>query len=74
MTMDERLRLLNQVIELNKAEMNLINKTASERRMPMNVHDKGRLYVLRNVNLALCRAKYNIITDLPNKITYDEKD
>lgn len=58
---DERLTLLDRVIDLNRMEINDINRTASMERRAMCVSDRMRIANLRVLNASLDRAKHKIL-------------
>ena len=62
--MDERLKLIDEVVNLNNNEIARINKIASESRQKMNKQDRKKTSSLRMINDRLGRIKFEILQTL----------
>lgn len=62
--MDERVKLIKEVIRLNHARLAEINGVASRSRHPMPESDKKRCLALRKSLTWLKKAEYEIIQSL----------
>lgn len=62
--MDERIKLIDEVISLNNKEIAVINKRASESRKPMSKEDKDKTSKLYFINRDLGKIKYEIVQTL----------
>lgn len=64
--MDERLKIIDDVIDLNKIKINGINKKSSESRAKMDKEDKRKLHELLSINNDLRKIKFRIVQTLVN--------
>lgn len=62
--MDRRIELIHELVSLNDAEVNAINKVASQSRKKMSDTDRKRCIALRKSNTWLKKAEFEIIQSL----------
>lgn len=62
--MEKRLELIRELVSLNDAEVNAINKVASQSRRKMSDADRKRCIALRKSNTWLRKAEFEIIQSI----------
>lgn len=62
--MDRRIELIREIIAINDAEVNAINKVASQSRRKMSDADRKRCIALRKSNTWLKKAEFEIIQSI----------
>lgn len=62
--MDRRIEMLHELVSLNNAEVNAINRVASQSRRKMSDADRKRCIALRKSNTWLKKAEFEIIQSL----------
>lgn len=62
--MDRRIEMLHELVSLNNAEVNDINRVASQSRRKMSDADRKRCIALRKSNTWLKKAEFEIIQSL----------
>lgn len=62
--MDRRIELIREIIAINDAEVNAINKVVSQSRKKMPDSDRKRCIALRKSNTWLKKAEFEIIQSI----------
>jgi hypothetical protein len=62
--MDKRIEMIRKLVSLNDAEINAINKVASQSRRKMGDADRKRCIALRKSNTWLRKVEFEIIQAL----------